>query len=75
MSSLFAIGLGIQEAWPILLVVFLLFGAKRLPEMARSMGQGVKEFRKGIREATEDLDNDKPAERAESEAPEAASKS
>lgn len=65
MTSLFAIGFSIQEYLPILIVAFLLFGAKRLPELARSMGQGVKEFKKGIREATEDLDDDTPATRSD----------
>jgi len=33
----------------IFLVVFLLFGAKRLPEIARGLGEGIKEFKKAIR--------------------------
>jgi len=46
--------LGIGEMWPILIVVLLLFGAQRLPSLARSMGEGIKEFKKGVREITED---------------------
>jgi len=46
--------LGIEEMWPILIVVLLLFGAQRLPSLARSMGEGIKEFKKGVREITED---------------------
>jgi sec-independent protein translocase protein TatA len=38
----------------ILLIVFVLFGAKKLPDLARSMGQSMNEFRK----AREDLDRD-----------------
>ncbi len=49
-------GLGPQEIIGILFVVLVLFGAKRLPELARSMGQGVKEFRKSVREITEEVD-------------------
>jgi len=49
-------GLGAQEIFVILIVVLLLFGAKRLPEMARSLGHGIKEFRKSIREISEDVD-------------------
>jgi sec-independent protein translocase protein TatA len=45
---------GVQELWPIAIIVLILFGAKRLPEMARSMGQGIKEFKKGLREVDED---------------------
>jgi sec-independent protein translocase protein TatA len=44
--------------WPeILLIVFIvliLFGAKRIPEMMRSMGQGVKEFKKAAKDITSD---------------------
>ena len=39
------------EILVILLVVVLLFGAKKLPELARSIGQSMKEFRKGREEA------------------------
>jgi sec-independent protein translocase protein TatA len=50
---------GIGEMWPILIVVVLLFGAQRLPGLARSMGEGIKEFKKGVREIQED--EEKPA--------------
>jgi sec-independent protein translocase protein TatA len=50
--------LGPTEIGIILLIVLLLFGAKRLPELARSLGQGVKEFRKSVKEIGEDADND-----------------
>jgi sec-independent protein translocase protein TatA len=52
---------GGQEIVVILAVVLLLFGAKRLPELARSLGQGVKEFRKSVREISEDSDNSPPS--------------
>jgi len=39
----------------ILVVVLLLFGAKRLPEIAKSMGSSVREFRKGIKDIKEDF--------------------
>jgi sec-independent protein translocase protein TatA len=52
---------GGQEIVVILAVVLLLFGAKRLPELARSLGQGVKEFRKSVREISEDSDNTPPS--------------
>jgi sec-independent protein translocase protein TatA len=35
-------------------VVFLMFGAKKLPELARGLGQGIKEFKKGAAETPED---------------------
>lgn len=39
----------------ILAVVLILFGAKRLPELARGLGQGLKEFKKATSEVTSDL--------------------
>ena len=48
-------GLGYQELLIILVIVLILFGANRLPELARSLGSSVKEFKKGVNEAkTED---------------------
>ncbi|HEY3281097.1 MAG TPA: twin-arginine translocase TatA/TatE family subunit [Armatimonadota bacterium] len=62
MTSLFSM-VGIQEAWPIILVIFILFGAKRLPEMARSLGQSVTELKNGMREgfSEEEPAAEKPA--------------
>ena len=37
-----------------LIIVFLLFGGKKLPELARGLGQAIKEFKKGQREITSD---------------------
>ncbi len=51
-------GLGWQETLVILLIVLVLFGAKRLPELARSLGQGIKEFRKSVKEIAEDTKDD-----------------
>lgn len=51
-------GLGAQEIFIILLVVLLLFGARKLPEMARSLGHGIREFRKSVREISEDGDDE-----------------
>jgi len=48
-------GLGGQEVVVILMIILLLFGAKKLPELARSLGQGVKEFRKSIKEISDDV--------------------
>jgi len=39
---------GIGELWPILVVVLLLFGAKKLPELARAMGSSINQFKKGL---------------------------
>jgi sec-independent protein translocase protein TatA len=47
-------GLSGNEIWIVLLVVAIIFGASRLPLLGRNLGQGIKEFRKGIGEAKAD---------------------
>jgi sec-independent protein translocase protein TatA len=47
-------GLGYQELLIILVIVLILFGANRLPELARSLGSSVKEFKKGVNEVKAD---------------------
>jgi len=49
-------GLGTPEILGILVIILVLFGAQRLPGLARSLGQGIKEFRKSVREISEDID-------------------
>lgn len=39
----------------ILLVVLVLFGAKKLPELAKGLGQGIKEFKKATRDVQDEL--------------------
>jgi len=48
--------LGFPEILIIMVIVLLLFGAKRIPEIAGSMGKGIKEFKKNINEATREID-------------------
>ncbi len=55
MNIMFA---GIFGGWEIVLilaVVLILFGAKKLPELAKGLGQGIKEFKKATREVTEEI--------------------
>jgi sec-independent protein translocase protein TatA len=47
--------IGMWETVAILAVVLVLFGAKKVPELARGLGQGIKEFRKATRAVEEDL--------------------
>jgi sec-independent protein translocase protein TatA len=47
-------GLGYQELLIILVIVLVLFGANRLPELARSLGSSVKEFKKGVNDANKE---------------------
>lgn len=50
---------GPMELAVIVLVVLLLFGAKRLPEIGKALGEGIREFKKSIKDASSD-DPDKP---------------
>ena len=56
MNSLYAFfgGLGGQEVLLILLVILIFFGAKKIPELARGLGKGIREFK----DATKDIKND-----------------
>ena len=50
------------------LVILLLFGGKKIPELMRGLGKGVKSFKDGVNEAKEEInkaqeDLDKPAEK------------
>lgn len=48
------LGLGTQELILILLILLLLFGVNKLPELARSLGLSVKEFKKAMKEIDEE---------------------
>lgn len=52
-------GIGHFELFFILLIVLLLFGAKRIPEMAQGLGRGIKEFRGAMREVQDEMDETK----------------
>ena len=52
--------IGFPEIMIILVIVLLLFGAKRIPEIAGSMGKGIKEFKKNINDATREIDTEPP---------------
>ena len=47
---------GLTEFWPILVLVLIFFGARKLPGLARAMGSSVTQFKKGL------SDDDKPEE-------------
>ena len=48
-------GLGMMEMILIFMVVLLLFGAKRLPEIGSSLGKGIREFKGSIREIEKEV--------------------
>ena len=47
--------LGPMEITIILLVVLLLFGGKKLPELAKGLGKGIKEFKKAKQDVAEEI--------------------
>jgi sec-independent protein translocase protein TatA len=57
MNITFAWALGGTEVVLILAVILILFGAKKIPELARGMGQGIKEFKKATREVSDEIQN------------------
>jgi sec-independent protein translocase protein TatA len=58
-TLLFIGGLGAPELVLLFGILILLFGANRLPGLARSMGEATKEFDKGRKEIEEEIENEK----------------
>ncbi len=50
--------IGGQELIIILILVLIFFGAKKLPELARGLGQGIKEFRKAAKDVQEEVNKE-----------------
>ncbi len=58
MNMMFGLfNLGGSEIILILALVLILFGAKKLPELAKGLGTGIKEFKKATREVTDEIQN------------------
>ena len=55
MALLFLGSIGLTEILVLLLIVLLLFGAKKIPELMKSFGKGVKSFKEGINGVEEDI--------------------
>ena len=51
------LNLGGGEVILIFAVILLLFGAKKLPELAKGLGTGIKEFKKATRDVTDEMHN------------------
>ena len=49
--------LGAGEIILIVLVILLLFGAKKIPELARGLGKGMSEFKKGLKDVEDEIKN------------------
>ena len=63
MTTLFLGGIGTGEILLIVLAILLLFGGKKLPELMRGMGKGVKEFKDAMNEPSGEKKEEKPEEK------------
>jgi sec-independent protein translocase protein TatA len=59
MHYLFLIGFGMQEMLILLLIVLVLFGGSRLPSLAKGLGESVRNFKRGINEGADELEEPK----------------
>jgi len=54
--------------WIIIIVaVLLLFGAKKIPELARGLGRGIREFKDGVKGVAQDVNNEKTGKKDKKE--------
>lgn len=58
-TTLLFLGLGIPEIVAIALVVLLFFGGKKIPELMKGLGKGVKSFKEGVNEAKDEINKAK----------------
>ncbi len=49
----------------ILLVILVLFGAKKIPDLAQGLGKGIREFKKALRDVQDDISNPKDEKKSE----------
>lgn len=52
------LGLGSAELIVIILVVLLLFGGRKIPELMRGLGKGIRSFREGINDISDEINTD-----------------
>jgi sec-independent protein translocase protein TatA len=55
--------IGVPEILLILLVILILFGARRLPEIGKGLGKGIREFKKASREITDEINREDDEEK------------
>lgn len=58
MTPLFIGGIGMQEVLLIALVVLLFFGGKKIPELMKGLGKGVRSFKEGMNEVKQDIESE-----------------
>jgi sec-independent protein translocase protein TatA len=54
---------GGSELIIILVIVLILFGAKRIPEVAQGLGRGIREFKKSVRDVQSEIDSDRDSDK------------
>lgn len=59
-------GIGTTELIIIMFIILLIFGAKKLPELAQGLGKGIREFKKASNDIQEELSMDKLDEQTKS---------
>ena len=57
-TLLFIGGIGVQELLLISLVVLLFFGGKKIPELMKGLGKGVRSFKEGLNNAEKEIEDD-----------------
>jgi sec-independent protein translocase protein TatA len=60
MINMILLALGVPEILLIVLIILILFGGKKIPELMRGLGQGMKEFKKAAREDESPAGNNSP---------------
>ena len=58
MNNVLLFGLGMQEILVIALIVLLFFGGKKIPELMKGLGKGVKSFKEGMNEVEKEINED-----------------
>ncbi len=58
MTPLFIGGFGMQEVLLIALVVLLFFGGKKIPELMKGIGKGVRSFKEGMNEMKQEIETE-----------------
>lgn len=65
MTPLFIGGIGMQEVLLLALVVLLFFGGKKIPELMKGIGKGVRSFKDGMNNVEKEIDEIKDTEQKE----------
>lgn len=64
-GTLLFLGVGMQEVLFIALIVLLFFGGKKIPELMKGLGKGIKSFKDGMNGLEDDLEGNEKEEKKE----------